>query len=74
MPGKTKTMNRREFFSFAAAGAVTSPAASQAADVNSLTEQIEAAIRHELPGVKTVEITYDPEDERVPLMILVLRV
>lgn len=67
-------MRRREFFSFAAAGVAATPQIAQSAVAPSFTEQIAATIRHELPDVKCLEITYDPEDERVPLMILALRI
>ncbi|PDT47302.1 hypothetical protein CO661_14060 [Sinorhizobium fredii] len=68
-------MRRREFFSFAAAGAVTVPSVAHSEDrIQSLTEQIATAVRREFPDIKSVEITYNPEDERVPLVIVAFRI
>lgn len=67
-------MFRREFFTFAAGGVTAAPQIVHSAVSPSFTEQIAAEIRRELPDVKSLEITYDPEDTRVPLMILALRI
>lgn len=67
-------MFRREFFG-AAAGVVTAaPVALSRPKVDALAREIEAAIMAELPGVKRVQVTYDPTNEKVPLMILAFRV
>lgn len=63
-------MNRRDFFSFAAAGAVAAPKVAYSDRINSLTEQIEDAIRREMPSVKSIEVKYNPDDERVPLVVV----
>jgi hypothetical protein len=63
-------MNRREFFSFAAAGAVAAPKAVHSEPVEVLSEQLEAAIRRELPSLTRVEVKYNPDDDRVPLIVV----
>lgn len=40
----------------------------------STIEQIGEIVRRELPDIKSLEITFDPEDDRVPLMILAFRI
>lgn len=65
-------MFRREFFG--AAAGVASPAALSRPMIDALAREIEAAIMAEIPGVKRVQVTYDPENEKVPLMILAFRV
>ncbi|WP_440852305.1 hypothetical protein [Sinorhizobium sp. 22678] len=68
-------MNRREFFTLAAAGAVVaSPKVAHSERLQSMTEQIEAVIRRELPDLKSLEITYNPEDERCPLVVVAFRI
>jgi hypothetical protein len=67
-------MNRREFFSVAAAGAVAGPTLAYSDRINSLTEQIEAAIRRELPDIKNIEVKYNPDDERLPLVVVAYRI
>ncbi|RVH87766.1 hypothetical protein CN204_04345 [Sinorhizobium meliloti] len=68
-------MRRREFFSFAAATAVAAPSIAQSnGAAQSTIEQIGEIVRRELPDIKSLEITYDPEDSRVPLMILAFRI
>lgn len=69
-------MNRREFISFSAAGAVIAPdivAAKQGKNLASLIQDLEAAIRDEMPGVNRVEINCRPEDAKMPLMIFAYR-
>jgi hypothetical protein len=39
-----------------------------------LVSQIRPAIENEMPDVTSIEVTYDPEDQKVPLMILAFRV
>lgn len=68
-------MNRREFFSIAAAGAVLAPQVSVAKqyDLASILKDLEGALQEEMPGVSRVEIKCRPEDPRLPLMILAYR-
>lgn len=67
-------MNRREFFSFAAAGAVAAPKVAYSERISSMTEQIEAAIRLEIPDLKSIEVKYNPEDDRAPLVVVAFRI
>lgn len=69
-------MLRREFIGGAAAGigAAAAPPALCRPGIKTLSKEIETAILAELPGVKRVQVTYDPENEKVPLMILAFRV
>lgn len=69
-------MLRREFFSFAS-GAAAIPATlirdTGERSINELTEKLRDAIKNGLPGITEIEITFDPEDRRVPLMVLAFR-
>ena len=70
-------MLRRVFIGGAAAGigtAVASTPARSCRGLDALIEDIGAAVMSELPGVKRVQVTYDPDDEKVPLMIVAFRV
>jgi hypothetical protein len=71
-----KFMFRREFFGGAAAGvlAAAAPAVLSRPKVDALAREIETAIMAEVPGITRVQVTYDPENEKVPLMILAFRV
>lgn len=53
--------------------AVPQPAIANRDNMAVLIDEIDAAIRAEIPGIKHVEITYNPGDERVPLMILAFK-
>jgi len=67
-------MLRRVFIGGAAAGigaAAAQPALCRPG-LDALVKDIEAVILAEMPGAK-VEITYDPEDPKLPLMILAFR-
>lgn len=66
-------MLRREFFSLTA-GAAIGPQVVRGERLDELICQIERIAKIELPGVKALEITYDPEDPKIPLMIIALRV
>lgn len=70
-------MRRREFFSFAS-GAAAIPATALIGDtgdpgIGELTAKLRDAIKSDLPGITKIEITYDPEDTKVPLMVLAFR-
>lgn len=65
-------MLRRVFIGGAAAGISTAHPALCRPRLDALAGDIEAAILAALPGVK-VEITYNPEDPKLPLMILAFR-
>ena len=69
-------MLRRVFIGGAAAGIGTAlaPPALCRPGIEGLSKEIEAAILAQLPGITKVQITYDPDDESVPLMILAFRV
>lgn len=69
---KTEIMHRREFFAFAAAGAVAGPK-SKGPRLDELICQIEALIRAEVPGISKVRVDYDPANAEVPLMIMAFR-
>lgn len=74
--GENVTVRRREFFSFAAAGAAIAPqisVAKQQSDLAAILKDIEETIRDELPGVSRVEIQCRPEDPKIPLMIFAYR-
>ena len=67
-------MNRREFFSFAAVGAVgLQQPSAQTERLNELIEKLEDIIRAEIPDVTKVTVKYDPANADVPLMILAFR-
>lgn len=69
-------MNRREFFSLAAAGAAVAPnvsAAQHSKDLAGLLTDLQIAIRSEIPGVTRIEVECRPEDARMPLMIFAYR-
>jgi hypothetical protein len=76
MYGGTSEMRRREFFSFAS-GVVVVPRQlvkdTGEPGIAELTEKLCLAIKGEIPGVTKIEVTYDPEDKKVPLMILAFR-
>lgn len=68
-------MLRRDFFGAAAAiGAAAVPPALSQQGIDGLAKEIETAILAELTGITKVQITYNPDDENVPLMILAFRV
>lgn len=69
-------MLRREFFSFASGAAVVAPeiVKSQKVGLAAIVSQIRPVIENEMPDVTSIEVTYDPEDKKVPLMILAFRV
>lgn len=69
-------MLRREFlaYSAASAGIVGIPPIKTGHCLDRLLSDIEAAILAELPGVKKIQISFDPEDKNVPLMILAFRI
>ena len=66
-------MLRREFFSLTA-GAAIGPQVVRGERLDELICQIGQLAKTALPGVKTVEITYDPEDPKIPLIIIAMRV
>lgn len=67
-------MNRREFFSFAAVGAVglQQPSAKNER-LDELIAKLEDIIKEEIPDVTKVTVKYDPKNAEVPLMILAFR-
>lgn len=65
-------MYRRDFLSLAASTAL--PPVLSHPQIPALISQLEKAIRSELPGVRRVDIRYNKNDKKVPLMILALRV
>lgn len=72
-------MMRREFFSLAS-GAIVLPGKliedtgfPVKQGVNELTEKLCHAIKSEVPGITKIEVTYDPDDKRVPLMVVAFR-
>jgi hypothetical protein len=69
-------MLRREFFSFASGAAVSAPdiVKSKPKSLAALVSEIRPAIQNDMPDVTSIEVTYDPEDRKVPLMILAFRV
>lgn len=69
-------MRRREFFSFASGAAVAAPqiVKSKQTGLAALISQIRPLIQNDMPDVTSIEVTYDPEDRKVPLMILAFRV
>jgi len=69
-------MRRREFFSFASGAAVVVPQISNSKPLGlaAIVSQIRPLIQNEMPDVTSIEVTYDPEDRKVPLMILAFRV
>lgn len=69
-------MLRREFFSFASAAAVAAPQIVKRPPTGlaALVSQLRPVIQNEMPDVTTIEVAYDPEDQKVPLMILAFRV
>lgn len=68
-------MHRREFLSFAAGGAVVLPQAAEANTdrMDELICRLDAVVRAEIPEVTRVEVTYDPANTKLPLMILAFR-
>lgn len=69
-------MQRREFLSFAVAGAaITAPqvAVARPPDLESAIESLKSAIKSDMPGVSRIEISCRPEDPRMPLMIFAYR-
>lgn len=69
-------MQRREFLSFAAAGAaITAPqmAIARPPDLESAIESLKSSIKSNMPGVSRIEICCRPEDPRMPLMIFAYR-
>ncbi len=68
-------MRRREFFSFAAAGAASLPAQAsvQPERIEEIVRKIEDAIRAEIPGITKVRVDYDPTNAEVPLMVVAFR-
>lgn len=67
-------MNRREFFSFAAVGAVgLQQAGGEPERLNELIGKLEDLIRAEIPDVTKVTVKYDPTNAEVPLMVLAFR-
>lgn len=66
-------MRRREFFSFAAAGAVSAPHISEA-KTETRIELIEKLVREEFPDAKLVQVIYDPTNARMPLAIQVFTI
>jgi len=71
--GGAPKMLRREFLSVTA-GAAIGPKAVRGARLDELISQLEPLVRAQIPGIKSFEITYDPEDPKVPLVILAMRV
>lgn len=69
-------MLRREFFSFASGVAIAAPeiAKSKPVSLAALISEIRPVIQNDMPDVTSIEVTYDPEDRKVPLMILAFRV
>jgi len=68
-------MLRREFFGVAAAGVSTAtPPVLCRPGIDALIKDIEAAILADIPGITKVQVTFDPEDKNVPLMILAFRI
>ena len=66
-------MFRREFLSVTA-GAAIGPKAVRGPRLDELIGQIEPIVRAQIPGIKTFEIKYNPDDPKVPLVILAMRV
>lgn len=69
-------MQRREFLSFAAAGAaITTPqmALARPPDLETALEHLQLSIKAHMPGISRVEICCRPEDPRMPLMIFAYR-
>lgn len=69
-------MQRREFFSLAAAGLAAAPsslAESRAHRLDDLLRKIEGLVREEIPDVTSVRVQYDPLNAEVPLMIMAFR-
>lgn len=72
--GESEIMRRREFFSFAAAGATLAPQVATAMpNLADVLSDIEKAVKADLPGVSRVEISYRPGDNKMPLMIFAYR-
>lgn len=69
-------MLRREFFSFASGAAVTAPQIinAQGNSLAALIAQLRPVIQSEMPDVTSIEVSFDPEDQKVPLMIMAFRV
>jgi len=69
-------MLRREFFTLASGAAVVGPQIIKDSSVSlaALVSQIRPVIQNDMPDVTSIEVTYDPEDRKVPLMILAFRV
>lgn len=74
--GDKNEMLRREFFSLASSALIAKQIELKSGEngIPSLIKKIEAVARTDLPGATKIEISYDPEDARVPLMVLVFRV
>lgn len=68
-------MLRREFFSLASAAVVPARLVQDTGEpgVSEMLDRLCLAIKSEIAGVTKVEITYDPEDQKVPVMVLAFR-
>jgi len=67
-------MLRREFFSLASAAVVPARLVQDTGEpVSELLDRLCLAIKSEIAGVTKVEITYDPEDKKIPVMVVAFR-
>jgi hypothetical protein len=68
-------MRRREFISFAASGIAVAPQAAKAMpEIDEIIAELEAAIRGRLPGIKKVQVRYNPDHPEIPLSIVAFRI
>lgn len=66
-------MLRRDILGIAVATPIASLPMIKPPKVSSLISEIEKAAKEEIHGVTRVQVVYDPEDKKVPLMILAFR-
>lgn len=66
-------MLRREFFSFTAGGIVATEPIPDNCQLENVLNDLEKSIRSGIPGIKTIQITYNAADPKVPLMVMAFR-
>lgn len=57
-----------------ASPAVATPEEAKVETLEALLEKLRSKINEDMPDVRKVEISYDPTNKKVPLMVLAMRV
>lgn len=65
---------RREILLGLSATSLVSRKAAGVLTVSVLLEELKTQARAEMPDLKEIKIQYDPEDKKVPLMVLGMRI